>query len=124
MASQGPLSAVEVVTAILAAYNARDIEAFVRWVAADIEVIEQRTGSAVMRGLDEVRRIYSTLFAASPALHAELVSRVVMHGFIVDHERVTGRHGGDFDILITYQVRDGAICKLWFVREPITWLPT
>jgi hypothetical protein len=67
----------------------------------------------------EVRRFYAALFEASPALHSHILQRVSVGGFVVDHERVTGRAGGDVDILITYDVREGRIQRVWFVREPL-----
>ena len=112
------LTAAEVIEANLAAYNARDIDGFMRWFADEVEVTDQETGAVVMRGLPEVRRFYAALFETSPALHAHIEQRVVVGGFVVDHERVTGRAGGDVEVLITYDVRDGRIQRVWVVREP------
>jgi ribosomal protein S18 acetylase RimI-like enzyme len=114
-----PLAATEVIDANLAAYNARDIDGFMRWFADDVEVIDQKTGAVVMRGHAEVHRAYAALFEASPALHSHIRQRTVVGGFVVDHEHVTGRAGGDVEILITYCVRDGRIQRVWFVREPL-----
>jgi hypothetical protein len=119
MTDTRPLTAAEVVDANLAAYNARDIDGFMRWFTDDVEVIDQKTGAVAMRGLAEVRRAYAALFEASPALHSRIRQRTVVGGFVVDHEHVTGRAGGDVEILITYCVRDGRIHRVWFVREPL-----
>jgi hypothetical protein len=119
MTQPRPLTAPEVIDANLAAYNARDIDGFMRWFADDAEVIDQKTGAVVMRGLAEVRRAYAALFEASPALHSSIRQRTVVGGFVADHEHVTGRAGGDVEILITYQVRDDRIQRVWVVREPL-----
>jgi ribosomal protein S18 acetylase RimI-like enzyme len=119
MTETHPLAAVEVIEANLAAYNARDIDGFMRWFAGEVEVIDQKTGAVVMRGLAEVRRFYAVLFETSPALHSHVLQRVAVGGFVVDQEHVTGRAGGDVLILITYDVRDGRIRRVWFVREPL-----
>lgn len=112
-------SPAEVIEANLAAYNARNIDGFMRWFADEVEVICQKTGEVLMHGVAEVRRSYADLFANSPALHAHIVQRVVVGGFVADHEHVTGRAGGDKDVLITYDVRDGRIHRIWLVREPL-----
>ena len=49
------------------AYNRRDIDAFLACYAPDA-VIEDATGTVVMRGHDAMRAAYNDLFRASPNL--------------------------------------------------------
>lgn len=112
-------SARDVVTANLAAYNARDLEAFLASFDPDVEMYDLRSG-AVSRGVDEVRARYGALFATSPALHSRILHRSVLGDLVHDHELVTGRTGGDAEILITYEVRDGRIRRVWWARAAAT----
>ncbi len=116
---QAPLSPEQIVDANLAAYNARDIEAFMRSFDAGIEVRDLKTNEVVMKGLGAVRAAYGSLFAGSPSLHAHVTHRSVVGQMVVDHEIVTGRLGGDVEIVITYNVIGDRIGRVWFVHEPI-----
>jgi hypothetical protein len=80
MTETRPLAAVEVIEANLAAYNARDIDGFMRWFADEVEVMDQKAGAVVMRGLGEVRRFYAVLFETSPALRSHVLQRVAVGG--------------------------------------------
>jgi ribosomal protein S18 acetylase RimI-like enzyme len=111
----------DVITANLSAYNARDLEAFLASFDPDVEMHDLRSG-AVSRGIDDVRARYSALFASSPALHSRLLHRSVLGDLVHDHELVTGRAGGDVEILITYEVRDGRIRRVWWARAAATGL--
>jgi hypothetical protein len=121
-----PPSPADVIDASLAAYNARDVDGFARWFAEDAEVFDQAGSTPhvpVMRGLAEIRAAYAALFAASPSLHSRIVQRIAVGDLVVDHEHVRGRAGGDVEIVITYQVRDGAIRRVWFSRTPLAAPP-
>jgi hypothetical protein len=103
----------------LEAYNARDVEAFVAAYAPDVEVFELPAGTRTLAGREELHARYATLFAASPALHCRLLTRIAHGAFVVDHEEVTGVRGGAtvFAVAI-YEVREGLIRRVWFLRDP------
>jgi GNAT superfamily N-acetyltransferase len=109
----------QVVAANLAAYNARDLEAFMACFAPDVQIWDQQTDSCLLQGHERVRMAYAELFANSPHLHSHIVRRVCMGNVVIDHELVTGRHGGDLEILITYQVLAGRIARVWLSRAPL-----
>jgi hypothetical protein len=112
-------SAADVVADNLAAYNARDLEAFMACFAEGIEVWDQQSGTLVMRGREQVRGTYASVFANSPLLHSQVLHRSCVGSVVVDHEIVTGRHGGDAEVLLTYQVLDGQITRMWWSRVPL-----
>jgi hypothetical protein len=112
-------SSREVMTANLAAYNARDLEAFLASFDPEVEMHDLRSG-AVSRGVDDLRARYSALFASSPALHSRILHRSVLGDLVADHELVTGCTGGDAETLITYEVRDGRIRRVWWARAAAT----
>ena len=76
------------------AYNAHDVEAFVACYAEDV-VVEDADGNIVMNGRDDMRERYRRLFAESPDVRAEVVTRIRVGAWVVDEEWVIGRAGGD-----------------------------
>lgn len=109
----------QVVAANLAAYNARDLEGFMGCCAATIEIWDQQTGTCLLRGAEQVRASYGELFARSPRLHSSIVRRTCVGSVVIDHEIVTGRYGGDLEILISYQVLEERIACVWVSRAPL-----
>ena len=113
------LGPAEVVTANLIAYNARDLEAFAASFDPEVEIHDLRAGT-VARGTAEVRAHYGALFAASPRLHSRILRRFVLGELVCDHELVTGRAGGDVEIVITYEVCGGRIRRVWSARAAVS----
>lgn len=111
-------SAAEVVARSVAAYNVRDLEAFLIAFDPDVEMFEMPAGERTAHGLGEVRERYRSLFQASPALHAQILHRAVLGDVVTDHELVTGRAGGDLEFSITYHVVAGRIRRVWTTRAP------
>ena len=102
----------------LDAYNNRDIDAFARCYAEDIQLIHQHNGEVFCKGINELRERYGNMFAASPNLHCTLIARMVCGDFAIDEEHVVGTASGDVvHAIATYEVRDNLIQRAWFVRE-------
>ena len=99
----------------LDAYNARDIDAFLRPYHADVELARLPGGEVFARGHDEMRAIYGDLFARTPDLHCKLVNRVCHDRFVIDHEEVTGLPQPVGAVAI-YEVKDGLIVRAWFLK--------
>ena len=99
----------------LDAYNARDVERFVACYAPDA-VVEDASGTRIMTGRDALRAAYAELFAASPALRAEVPTRIRAGAVVVDEERVTGLGMPGYPLevhsAIAYTVRDGQIVHM------------
>lgn len=109
-------NAEQVVQAQLDAYNRRDIDAFMATYAPDLKLYahpDRLTAS----GQEQVREQYARLFANTPGLHAEVANRIVQGSFVIDQEVVTGLPGGgEIRAVAIYEVRDGLIQNVWFVR--------
>ncbi|TAJ52834.1 MAG: steroid delta-isomerase [Nevskiaceae bacterium] len=101
----------------LEAYNARDVEALLACYAPDAEQYLLH-GGLLARGHEQLRPRFLARFA-EPDLRAELLSRSVMAGWVVDHERITrnfpeGR--GTVEMLCIYEVEAGLIRKASFAQ--------
>lgn len=102
------------------AFNSRDLERFLTAYAPDV-VIEDASGNVVMQGHDGMRAMYGALFAQSPALHAEIITRIRVGEYVIDEERA---HGINFEgfppelhAAIMYRVVDGTIAHARMLTE-------
>lgn len=103
-----------VVAAQLEAFNARDIEAFVRCYAPDAQILRFPSGDLIAEGHAEIRQRWGHLFGEDPDLQARVAARMVSEGFMIDDERAFIRGRPD-DGIVIYEVRDGLIRRCWFV---------
>jgi hypothetical protein len=99
----------------LAAYNARDAEAFAACYSNGA-IVEGADGTITMRGRDELRDAYRSFFAANPDLHAEVATRIRIGRYVIDEELLTGRLAGDLRAVAIYQLDDeGLIDRVRFL---------
>lgn len=103
------------VVAQLAAYNTRDLEAFLACFAPDC-VVEDGRGTVLMRGRDQMRARYGEMFAANPGLHCQLVHRTRVGAWVLDEERVTGRGPGELHVVVVYRVEGEQIVHVRMLR--------
>ena len=115
---QSPSTSSQAAQRQLDAYNARDLEGFLAAYAQECVVRAHPSGEVLMRGRDEMRARYDALFRDHPALHCKLLARVEHESFVVDHERVEGLKPGEVvHAVAIYEVHDGLIHAVWFLRE-------
>jgi len=106
----------EVVDRQLAAYNARNVEAFLKFYAPDAELFEF-PDKLLARGTVALRERYTTRFADS-ILHATVAHRTAMGNKVIDHEkvRITWPDGpGTWELTAIYEVNGGLITRVWFI---------
>ena len=108
------MSEPDPVDAQVAAYNARDVDAFAACYAEDV-VIEDADRQVLARGRAQVRDQYGPFFAASPDLHAEIVARIRIGAHVIDEERLTGAGAGPVHAVAIYHVADGLIDRVQFL---------
>jgi hypothetical protein len=106
----------EVVDLQLQAYNAHDIEGYCALFAETAVLADLETGSATAIGLPAIRAIYTQRFAI-PNLRCTVHARMELGDFAIDRETVTGLPGGPVEIIAIYEVRDGLIRSVKFVRQ-------
>lgn len=94
----------------LAAYNDHDLGRFVACFAPACR-LTKADGTVRAEGTDELRRIYTPVFAIE-GRRAEVVNRIVVGDWVVDHERVHSAAGESFDALMTYHLVDGEIVEM------------
>ena len=113
-----PGEAADLAQRQLDAYNARDLEAFLACYAEDCVVAAHPSGDVMMEGREAMRTRYGRLFEAHPELHCTLLARVEHEIFAIDHEHVEGlREGEIVHAVAMYEVRDGLIQRVWFLRD-------
>ncbi len=99
----------------LEAYNARDIDAFMRWWADDCQYYA--FPSTLLAGsAAEIRERHIERFN-EPDLHGTLLTRIVVGNVVIDHETVTRTFPegkGEVDVVCIYEVENGKIAKAWF----------
>lgn len=100
----------------LNAYNAHDIEAFLEPYAEDIELYDL-PNKLISKGKDAMRQAYGKFFTNTPALHCELVNRMVVGNTVVDHERVTVvADKAPREAVAIYKIENGKIKKVYFTQ--------
>lgn len=94
----------------VAAFNARDIEAFLETFAEDAS-LEGLSGSDGALVGHEAMRAHFGGRMAQPGLNVEILSRVTLGSWVVDHEIV---HNDERSVeqLAIYQVEDGKIAHV------------
>jgi hypothetical protein len=99
----------DVVDRVIAAVNARDLESFVACYAEDA-TIEDGYDRVGVRGRDELRERYGSIFERFPALQVEPGWRTIVGEFVIQEETVAGR-GDHTRHVAVYLVRDGVIAR-------------
>ena len=99
----------------LAAYNARDIDAFMHWWADSCQYYEFPS-TLLASGAAEIRKRHVERFMEAD-LFGKLLTRIVVGNVVIDHETVQrnfpeGR--GEVDAICIYEIEGGKIAKGWF----------
>ncbi|GLS21440.1 steroid Delta-isomerase [Labrys miyagiensis] len=109
------LAAEAVIAGQLAAYNARDIEAFMAFWHEGAEIFEH-SSTLLAAGAAEIRARHLIRFQ-EPDLHGELIARMSVGNLVVDREIVTRNFPdglGTLDVIAIYQVEGDKIARAWF----------
>lgn len=99
----------------LDAYNARDIDGFMKWWAEDC-LYFAFPDMLLAHGADAIRERHIERFR-EPNLHGTLLNRIIVGNMVFDHETVqrTFPEGkGEVDVICIYEVKNNKIVKAWF----------
>lgn len=98
----------------IAAYNAREAEAFAALYAEDAEV-HVLGGTRLLAGREAIRAYYAQQFAAQPKVTAEITDRIAQGRHVIDRERLRGIEGIEhYDAIAIYEIHRGLIRRVWF----------
>lgn len=111
-------TAVAVVQKQLDAYNQRDLAAFTALFHADAALYNLGNNTPIAEGIEAITQLYAKLFAQSPKLRSDVVSRQVIGNKVLDYEIITGRANGAEPVYLiaVYEVEAGKIKRCYFIR--------
>lgn len=101
----------------LDAYNARDLEAFIREYTEDVLVCRLPGSEPILSGKAAFAEHYRKNRFNLPSLHAELVNRMVLGNKVIDHERVSGVGAEPMEVAAIYEVTPSGISRVWFLSS-------
>jgi hypothetical protein len=111
----------EVVRKQLEAYNAKDIDAFMSFWAADAQFFAFPS-ELLAQGAEQIRERHLVRFK-EPNLFGQLISRMNVGNLVIDREVVTRTFPegpGRVDVIAIYEVDGEKITKAWFkVGTPV-----
>lgn len=103
----------------LVAYNARDIDAFCRCYADDVEVFMLGGPAAGpdLTGIAAFRARYDGAFKREPRVHCAIEHRHVFGKFATDYEHLTGfKDGREVRAVAIYETEGERIRRVWFLK--------
>ena len=106
--------AESVVKEQLEAYNARNIDAFMDTYSDTIELYDFPHALS-SKGKEKMRASYNSFFEANRDLNCKIKNRIVIGNKVIDEEYVT-INGSNFSAVAIYEVENGKISKVTFVR--------
>ena len=101
----------------LDAYNARDLECFVREYAEDVTIYRISGAIPFIVGRNALAAFYRDNRFNLPDLHATLVGRMAFGNKVIDHEIVVEVPGAPLEVAAIYEVGEQGISKVWFVSS-------
>ncbi|MFS4445849.1 nuclear transport factor 2 family protein [Maribacter sp. 2307UL18-2] len=109
----------QVVQKQLQTYNNRDIEGFMSVIDDNVKMVDFTSGKVTLEGSDACRKVYTSLFEASPELHSKILTRTVFDNKVIDHEYITGRKGSEIpiELVLIYEVDQEKITKMTVLRK-------
>lgn len=97
----------------LEAYNNRDIDAFLKPFAKNVQVYRY-PNKLSYEGIENMRKRYEGYFKNTPDLHCKILKRIVFKNTVIDHELVT-RRGSTVKAVAIYEMNGGKITKVTFL---------
>jgi hypothetical protein len=98
------------------AYNAHNLEKFCSWYVEGIEVWNLGEARPFIASMAELRAVYGKKFE-NPELHTQIVNRIAMGRYVVDHERITGVGAQPAEATVVYEVEGELIRRVYIMRK-------
>ena len=109
------MNAADIVQRQVEAYNARDLERFVATYADDIRIFRMPAAEPAISGKAQLAEVYRARFSV-PALHADILARIVLGNKVIDHERAQGIRPEPIEAVAIYEVPSDLIQTVWFFQ--------
>lgn len=108
------LTALEVVNKRMDFYNQHNFDEFIQLYADDVKVYTY-PDKLLGTGTDNIASIFEPKFAEK-SIQVEIISQMNNGNFVINHETVT-ENGSDTKYVSIYEVEDGLIRSVKFVRD-------
>lgn len=102
----------------LDAYNARDADALSALYADDAQQFDH-PDKLLASGRTQIKARFARKFEDGNR-HAQILNRIAMGSFVVDHERITRtlpQGVGIVEVTVIYEIANGKIARVWFIRS-------
>jgi uncharacterized protein (TIGR02246 family) len=107
----------KIIDRLVAAYNSGDARAFADLFASDVTVYEH-PNEPTQQSREEIFGRYTEVFKTYPYNTTEVVHRIVIADWVIDHEKVRRSPEQEpFDVVAVYELADGVIKRLDFIRK-------
>lgn len=107
------MNIVDVIDRQLTAYNARDLDRFLAEYSDDIRAYRPPAIEPSIVGKAAFGEFYALQRFNRPGLYADVLNRMILGSFVIDHERISGIQDQPFEVAIVYQVVNGLIQCTW-----------
>jgi hypothetical protein len=104
---------VDVVQNQLEAYNARDLDRFLKCFTEDIRVFRPPSSEPVILGKPDFAAFYVNHRFNRPLLKAEILNRMVLGNKVFDHERIFGIQDNPIEMVVVFEVENNMITTIY-----------
>lgn len=107
----------KIIDQLVEAYNWGDARAFANLFTLEV-VVYEHPNRPTQQSREEIFRRYTEVFKQFPFNCTEVVHRIVIGDWVIDHEKVRRSPEREpFDVVAVYELQDGAIKRLDFIRK-------
>ena len=94
----------------------RDLEKFLSCYKSDVGLYNFPENEPFLQGMEAMEANYKEVFANSPNLNAQLISRMVFKNKVIDREIITNRKEVKYkELVVIYEVEDGLISAVRYI---------
>jgi len=113
--TQGSTAPLDIVNQRMMAHNKHNLNTFLGTYSEDIQIYDYPRIPLGKRGKDHIKSIFEPLFADG-AVTTDIHYQIVQGNYVINHETVL-RRGEAYNYVSIYEVRDGLIQSVCFIKE-------
>jgi uncharacterized protein (TIGR02246 family) len=107
----------KIIDCLVEAYNSSNARAFADLFASDV-VVYEHPNKPTQQSREEIFERYTEVFKKFPLNETEVVHRIVIGDWVIDHEKVRRSPEHEpFDVVAVYEMQDGAIKRFDLIRK-------